>query len=441
MSTTFRKTSAVVWTQDPSPIAVRKTHALAFASDVGLTLRNIQGFAFETVPPGMTLRNIQGFAFERAPLAIPVNVTGDLALYTLINNNRKPGVSITWSASNSALGTPVADNTYGTTNTRISLSAKSNSGYNGSVNLFYTRRSITDAVLGSVSLGTISSATTVVSMLPTINSKYGLNLTAQDVVDGPVAAGATFITLTIASSSWVFLPGSVVAVGIVTSLASATPVVDLLGFDNAAGVGPSPFTKALLHFDGNFSDASGRIWTAAAEATTESSTVKFGSGAFQNTGVVGKYISTPDANDLHLTGDFTVEGFINPNNITQSQVLIIKGSASPNTGARLILSSGQIFAYDDAVSNQMSGGSISTGSWYHVALVKYNGTATIYVGGSPVASSTSFGTFGNNNYPLYVGTASDGSFPMYTTMDELRISAEARYKSSFTPPTSSFVFD
>src|SRR6185312_6282020 len=136
MSTTFRKTSAVVWTQDPSPIAVRKTHALAFASDVGLTLRNIQGFAF-----------------ERAPLAIPVNVTGDLALYTLINNNRKPGVSISWSASNSALGTPVADNTYGTTNTRISLSAKSNSGYNGSVNLFYTRRSITDAVLGSVSLG------------------------------------------------------------------------------------------------------------------------------------------------------------------------------------------------------------------------------------------------------------------------------------------------
>lgn len=441
MSTTFRKTAAIVWTQDPSPLAIRKASALAFASDVGLTLRNIQGYAFETVPPGMILRNVHGYAFERAPLPLPLNVTGDLALYQLINDNVKPGIGVTWSASNSTLGTPATDSTYGTTNTRISITAGSNSGYGGSVNLFYTRRPITDAITGSVSLGTIASDTTVVAMLPTINSKYGLNLTAQDVVDGVVKAGATFVTITIASGSWVFLPGSVVAAGQVQSLATATPVVDLLGFDNAAGVGPQPFTKSLLHFDGNFTDASGKVWTSNGGIVTSTGSAKFGSASLLDNGTTGRYLSTPDAVDLHLTSDFTVEFFLNPSVVSNSQVLVMKGTMSPNSGARINLSGGAIYAYDDSVGNQITGGTISVGSYYHIALVKHNGTTTLYVGGNPVASSTSFGSFGNTNGALVIGAAPDGSYPMSAYLDEFRISAEARYIGTFTSPAAPFVFD
>jgi hypothetical protein len=234
----------------------------------------------------------------------------------------------------------------------------------------------------------------------------------------------------------VFKPGTVVAAGIVQSLATATPVVDLLGFDNAAGVGPQPFTASLLHFDGNFNDASGRIWTANGGATTESSTVKFGSGAFQNDGTVGKFISTPDATNLHFTGEFTVEFYLYPTNATTSQVLTMKG-----TGAQIKLANGAISALDDSGGNQITGGTIGTGSMYHIALDKHNGTTTLYVGGNPVASSNTFGTFGNNSGVLSVGAAPDGTSPMLAVIDEYRLSNEARYTASFTPPAAAFMFD
>ena len=336
MSTTFRKTAAIVWTQDPSPLAIRKANALAFASDVGLTLRNIHGYAFETVPPGMILRNIHGYAFERAPLPLPLNVTGDLALYQLINNNVKPGIGVTWSASNSTLGTPAADSTYGTTNTRISITAGSNSGYGGSVNLFYTRRPITDAITGSVSLGTIASDTTVVAMLPTINSKYGLNLTAQDVVDGVVKAGATFVTITIASGSWVFLPGSTVAAGNVQSL-SSMQVTALPGFDDANGVVRTGAASFLLHMDtvtsGTGFDAEGHTSTGLSGGGTINSTYKaFGaSSASLAGGTDCIYVNASSTGDLQAVADMTLETWVAKRTATPTGAYTIACDRNPQT--------------------------------------------------------------------------------------------------------------
>lgn len=233
MSTTFRKTAALVWTQDPAPVMLRRASAVALASDTGLALRSIQGYAFETVPPALNLRNIQGYAFESVNTALPVNVTGDVALYNLINNNRK--VSMTFSSSNTTLGTStaLAQPDANGHNTSVSLTANASSGYGGSMTFYYLRRPMSDLGPASISLGTIAANTTIHAMLATINSKYSWNLTANDVLDGVVKAGDVSITLTAAAGAYLFVPGTQTVVGIHQALSTALVTTALSGFDHA----------------------------------------------------------------------------------------------------------------------------------------------------------------------------------------------------------------
>lgn len=205
MSTSFRKVTAVQWVKDSTATTFRGSRAVAFASDNSLVLRNIQGFAFESPLPQLVLRNLQGYAFQRAKLALPLSVTGDQALYQLINNNSKYN---SWSASNSTLGTPAASSAQPNANTVVNLAALSASGYGGNIDLYYNRRPLSDAFPNQLALTPPGSNSTIYNQLSMINSVYSLNLTQQDVNDGPVSAGATRITLTAASGSWLFTPGS-----------------------------------------------------------------------------------------------------------------------------------------------------------------------------------------------------------------------------------------
>lgn len=443
MSTSIRKTAAVVWTQDPSPVVLRKANAVAFSSDAGLTLRNIQGYAFQTVPPGLVLRNIQGYAFETPATALPLNKTGDLALYDLINSNRK--VSMTFSASNTSLGTPtaMAQPDASGHNTTVSLAALSNSGYSGSIVFNYKRRPITDAISGSISLGTIASNTTVSAMLPTINSKYGVNLTAQDIVDGPVNAGATYIPLIVASGSWLFLPGTAVAAGIVQDLATATPATALSGFDNAAGVGPTGQTLGLFHFDGSTGspsllDASGKNVASTVGSVATSTSSKFGSQAVSMASS-GAAIVLPDQPYLRFTGqDATLEGWFGPSNTTQNGVLFSKEASSPTVYTELQYYQGSIRLWlDSATLSGSATSSMATNAYTHVALVSYKGVWYVYENGVLKFQVTG-GNFGNNNAPFRIGNWGGLNAPFTGLIDEVRISNLARYTGPFTPPTSAF---
>lgn len=234
MTTNIRKATAVQLVQDPSTVNVRKASAVAFVSDVGVQLRQITGYAFESPAPGMQLRQIAGYAFETPQAAVPVSKTGDLALYDLINNNRL--VSTVFSASNTTLGTPSALGSPDANghNTSVTLTAKPGSGYSGSTTFYYKRRPISDLNPGSVSLGTIASDTTVWALLPTINSKYGWNLTQSDVVNAAVKAGAMSLPLVAGSSSYQFTPGSTTGVGVQNALSTAVATKALSGFDAAS---------------------------------------------------------------------------------------------------------------------------------------------------------------------------------------------------------------
>jgi hypothetical protein len=436
---TNRAVQAVLITKDQPAITSRSAQAIVITQDPAVAqIRNVRGYALTTPSHAGQVRNVRGYVLSSA-LKMPSGQVGVNAMLWLLNQNVK-GAAFT--TAQIGIGTPstYSDPT-GRTNSQVTVSAKSGSGYAGSMQAYYSRRSITTAFSNTNwLLGTISSATTIRGLISQINSAYGTSFDPTDVVDGPVAAGTTSLVLAADPGSYVYLPGTQILLPTL-ALASATPNTALTGFDNAAGVGPRLVTASLLHFDGanggtTFTDAQGRVWTANNGATLSTASPKFGTASFLNNGTSGRYISTPDSADLKLTADFTVEFFLNPTNASPSQILTTKG-----TGGRLILSGGAIFAYDDTGGNGMSGGSVPAGTYVHVALSKQGGTTRLFVGGSVVATSTAYGTFGNNSSNLFIGTYSDGSYPMYAYLDEYRISKFARYTANFTPPTAPFSLD
>jgi hypothetical protein len=155
----------------------------------------------------------------------------------------------------------------------------------------------------------------------------------------------------------------------------------------------------------------------------------------------GDWLLAPSSPNLALlTGNFTIEMWVYFSNTTGYAFYDMRGvgtvsinnpalfwSVSPNTS--------KVAAYIDNGERIISG-ALSTGQWYHVALVRSGTTATLYVDG------TSAGTYTYSTsveqQALYVGTGSGlGSFNGY--IDDLRITKGfARYTANFTAPTAPF---
>lgn len=447
MTTNIRKATAVQLVQDPSTVNVRKASAVAFVSDVGLQLRQITGYAFESPGPGLQLRQIAGYVFETPQVGVPVSKTGDLALYDLINGNRV--VSTVFSASNTTLGTPTALGSPDANghNTSIRLTAKAGSGYSGSTTFYYKRRPLSDLNPGSVSLGTIAADTTVWALLATINSKYGWNLVQQDVVNATVKAGTTVLPLIAASGSYQFVPGTTAGVGVQPALSSAVTNTQLLGFNSASGIQPGK-TLALFHFDGTNGSTSmvdsSSDYTATASSGAQLSTAqsKFGGSSLSLTGTAS-VVAIPDDPLLRFGnyGDCTLEAWVMSTNNSQNGVVFSKEptNASPVTEFQYLTGSWKIF-FDSATAGINVASGVAVNTWMHVALVRKSGVWTLYQNGVALATFTG-GTFGNNNQPFRIGNWGGLVNQFQGYIDEVRLSPVARYTANFTPPSAPFVVD
>lgn len=95
-------------------------------------------------------------------------------------------------------------------NTKILITPKSDSGYYGIKTLWYNRIHISELGNIVVNKGT---ATTVSQLLPAINSKYGISLTAGDIVDealSPAQTGEIVVYLNINPNSLMFYTGLII---------------------------------------------------------------------------------------------------------------------------------------------------------------------------------------------------------------------------------------
>lgn len=214
----------------------------------------------------------------------------------------------------------------------------------------------------------------------------------------------------------------------------------------AAGIGGNDAnTKLLLHFDGTdasttFTDSSSTAHTVTAVGNAQIDTAQsvFGgaSGLFDN---AGDYLTIPANAAWNLTGiDCTIDFRVRFNSLASVDTVIAGGTAGHWF----------VYAYSDGRigcglqgTNEImaAAGSVTTGVWYHIAIVRVNSTGRtdIYKDGVSLTNSTTNWTSNASANTIYVGGLGASNY-LDGWIDELRVSHTARWTSGFTPPTGAY---
>lgn len=167
--------------------------------------------------------------------------------------------------------------------------------------------------------------------------------------------------------------------------------------------------------------------TASTEQTKYGSTsIKFASGS----GSISYDLQ--DGNDWGSKGGaYTIEFWIYFNDVTTTAQ--IWGDEATNRLGQMDVSSGTIrFLWSG--TPYITSSTVSTGQWYHVALVRQQGATTnikMYLDGTQTGSTDTTSSQNNAEGPFYIGSAN-----LQAYIEDFRYTNEERYTTTFTPPTA-----
>jgi hypothetical protein len=172
-------------------------------------------------------------------------------------------------------------------------------------------------------------------------------------------------------------------------------------------------------------------------AQISTSVKKYGTGSIALDGTDDRLNMPSSPNLAFGTGDFTLEcwayftSVANFPTITDSRV-----NTSSTAGFNLGLSGAKVQLY--TTSQLLIGTStISTNTWYHIAVTRASGTLKIWLNGvqdATVSNSTNW-----SDQSFVVGATPVPNNYMTGNIDELRLTkGYCRYTSTFTPPTAAF---
>lgn len=212
-------------------------------------------------------------------------------------------------------------------------------------------------------------------------------------------------------------------------------------------------TQVLLHFDGTNGDTTtvdgygSRTSSAISVSLTDNAHIstdqaKFGSTSVELDGTNDAV--DPDHANLNIgSGDFTIEFFYYPTDLStvHGRYFFDTGSGVSGRLNGYFNSSSQFVIRNGNTELLKASHGMSTGQWYHLAIVRQSGTLRFFRDGTSLASVSNSTSFSNNDYRIgvYLG---GGGFGIVGYVDEFRHSDVARYSgSSFTVPTSAFTKD
>lgn len=217
-----------------------------------------------------------------------------------------------------------------------------------------------------------------------------------------------------------------------------------IGKDASATTTLDPFwdrTVLACAFDNSLADATGltTLSNTSNLVTFSSSTKKFGTHAAYFSGS-GTQLATTNSNLILGTGDFTIEFWVNRTTISADVgVLELRTSGTDATGLLLEYFPDNTLRVRSAASYKItSTTTCSANTWYHIALVRANGTTTLYINGvnnGSFADTTSYSSGGT----LYIGSLFNNTYNLVGYLDDLRITRAARYTAAFDVPTASFL--
>lgn len=197
-------------------------------------------------------------------------------------------------------------------------------------------------------------------------------------------------------------------------------------------------TSLLLNFTnaGIFDNAGQNDLETVGNAQISTSVKKYGTGSIYLNG--GPYLALAATPSMALgTGDFTIEAWVYP--LSNNFEVIDFRPNSTNGAYPAIYCDYGTFGYHVNNTFQIYGGTVTLNAWQHIAVVRKNGTTTMYLNGVSVGSFSDGWNYlvgagrpviGVNGYATYVNA-------MNGYIDDLRITkGYARYSANFTPPAA-----
>ena len=202
----------------------------------------------------------------------------------------------------------------------------------------------------------------------------------------------------------------------------------------------------LMHFDGTngsttFTDFYGTAMTGTAGASISTAQSKFGGASA--TGTASAAICTANSTSLtlwdFLTGDFTIEAWVNPGASNRNGVF----STTSTKGPALSVFGTTVFFGSGTTNFSRTITALTANTFAALAWVRKSGVATIYLNGTQVgttqADTQSYQPSLNAPFTTQIGYDSQLSgVGTAGFIDELRISNVARYTTNYTPATSAF---
>ena len=200
-------------------------------------------------------------------------------------------------------------------------------------------------------------------------------------------------------------------------------------------------TQLLTNFTNGaiFDNAMMNDLETVGNAQISTSVKKFGTGSMAFDGS-GDWLTMPYGPTQNFsTGSFTIEMWAYLNSLSASYY-VPAGTWNSGTSDEWLIqiqNNGNIRFLTTAGSTFYSA-SITTATWYHIAIVRNGSTINIYVNGTSVGSYTCTNSLGSVSKTLYIGTQA-GTWDWNGYIDDFRITnGYARYTANFTPPTAAF---
>jgi len=197
------------------------------------------------------------------------------------------------------------------------------------------------------------------------------------------------------------------------------------------------YTGLLTHFDGTANDNNNNIKDSL--TNTEFTKIPFADTfSVYFPGSIG--YRTPLSNNFVLTSDFTMEMYVYFSG-SPTDVALFNNYGGNNLSTNFALeitASNKVALFINGLSTVRITGTttVTTGVWYHIAVVRSSGVVKLYVNGIQEGSSYSFsGEVGANTEEYYIAQYNAAS-RLTGYLSNFRVTNTAVYTTTFTPPTT-----
>ena len=174
------------------------------------------------------------------------------------------------------------------------------------------------------------------------------------------------------------------------------------------------------------------------DAKLDTAQKKFGTASLELDGTTDN-LTYPTSPDFGFgTTNWAAECFIRPSSVTGTQYIFDFRTGSATDTAPTVYLNGTALHFGVGNTSQATGGTLSTGTWYHVAVARSGGSTKLFLDGTQVGSTyTDTNNYGTTK-PVAIGSDYNSAANAFAGhIDEVRISkAAARYTANFTAPTT-----